>query len=99
MSAKPKPGGVITVKVGGVEYETVISSSGVQRFRKNEVIDFLFNSGKLDLNQLVYDYHAKRFSQRDYAELYMMLGYSVCGFCDVSSFGDMEIENPLWEGK
>ncbi len=91
-----KPGDVVTVSVGGVDYETVIDKDGVQRFRRNMVLDFLFKDKRLDLNQLAVDYHHKKFDQRSYAEFNMALGYSVCGFADLSSFQDMEIDNPLW---
>jgi hypothetical protein len=98
MDVKPaaRPGDVIIVKVGGNSYETVIDKAGVQRFRKNAVLDHLFNSGRLDLNQLAIDYRRGAFDQRTYAEFNMALGYSVCGFAELSSFEDMEIENPLW---
>lgn len=103
---KYKPGDIIKVKVGGIEYETYIDERGTQRFRKNSLLDFLFNSrenkkqnSKVDLNELAILFHSKNppFSQRDYAEFNMMLGYSVAGFAELSSFEDMEIENPVWE--
>jgi hypothetical protein len=91
-----KPGDVIKVKVGGVEYETVIDDRGVQRFRRNELFCHLHDSGKVDLNKLAIDYHNGKFGKREYAEFNMGLGYSVCGFADLSSFQDWEIENPVW---
>jgi hypothetical protein len=97
---KPKPGDVITVKVGGKEYDTVIDEQGVQRFKENGVLKYLFDRGALDLNEIARIYHTKKpFSQRDYAELNMMLGYSVSGWCDLSAFQDMDVKNPLWENK
>ncbi len=92
-----KPGDVIVVAVGGVDYETVIDELGVQRFRCNAIIGHLFQEKRLDLNQLAVDYYEKKFDQRAYAEFNMALGYSVCGFADLSSFEDMAIDNPLWE--
>ena len=85
------------MKVGEKTYPTFIDEDGVQRFFQNSVICHLFEAGKLDLNQLAVDYHQKKFSQVDYAELNMMLGYSVSGWCDLSSFQDMKVINPLWE--
>lgn len=38
-----KPGDVIPVKINGKVYETVISESGVQRFRSNSVLDYMFH--------------------------------------------------------
>ena len=92
----PKPGDVIKIKVGGVAYDTFIDDKGVQRFKKNSVLDYLVNTGVINLNPLVIMFASDRFTQRDYAEFNMMLGYSVDGFADLSSFQDMEIENPLW---
>lgn len=105
MKKEYKSGDIIKVKVGGVEYETYIDPNGVQRFRANSLLNFLFENrknknqnSKIDLNEIAILFHTKQpFSQRDYAEFNMMLGYSVCGFAELSSFEDMEIENPLWE--
>lgn len=85
------------VTVGGKKYETEWDGD-VQRFKANGVLKYLFERGALDLNELARIYHTKKpFSQRDYAEFNMMLGYSVSGWCDLSSFHDMEVVNPLWE--
>ncbi len=97
-----KPGDVIKVKVDGVEYDTIIDKDNVQRFRQNEVVRFIVGTGagQISLNQLAIDYQRGAnppFSERAFAEFNMMLGYSVCGFADLSFFENMEIENPLWE--
>lgn len=84
------------VKVGGIDYPAYTDINGVTRFKGNSIIEFLFKSGKLDLNQLAVDYSNGKFSKRDYAELNMMLGYSVSGFCDLSAFADMEVVTPGW---
>lgn len=89
-----KPGDTVKVKVGGVVYETVIDSNGTQRFRKNTAIDWLAED---QLNRMALDYQAKKFTQRDYLEFNMALGYSVSGLSELSAFEDLEIENPLWE--
>jgi hypothetical protein len=86
----------IKVKVNGKEYDTIIDKEGVQRFVKNDVIDYLFNSGKIDVNKLSIDFYNKKFDKRSFAEFNMMLGYSICGFRDLSFFQDWKIENPLW---
>jgi hypothetical protein len=95
--SKRNPGEVITVSVGGKEYQTIIDEYGVQRFSRSTVLDHLFESGCLDLNQLNDDYRAGKFDKRDYAEFNMALGYSVSGFADLSAFQDWEIQNPVWE--
>ena len=91
-----KPGDKITILVNGYPYETYIDEHGVQRFPMNTVIDYLHRAGRLDLNQLGVDYHHGRFDKDDYMKLNMDLGYSVCGFAELSSFEDYEIINPLW---
>jgi len=93
------------VTVGGVEYPTIITN-GVQRFIENRDFPLLKRTpltydratgmNVLDLNGLAVRYHCGEFSQREYAEANMALGYSVSGFCDLSSFQDMDVINPVW---
>lgn len=87
----------IPVVIGGVEYESIIDENGVQRFEGNEVIRYLSDTGIIDLNQLYLDYRDGKFSQRDYLEFYISLGYSVTGIAELSMFKDIRIENPKWE--
>jgi hypothetical protein len=94
---KPKPGEIIIVKVGDKPYETVIDKDGTQRFRANSLVRHLCDSGRVDLNQLCIDYQQGRFTQEEYLHFNMGLGYSVCGLAELSSFEDLEIDNPLWE--
>ncbi len=90
------PGDVIPVKVDGKKYDTIIDADGVQRFVQNDVIRRIVDLGWVNLNNLAENYHGQGgISQRDYAEFNMMLGYSMCGFSELSAFEDMEIENPL----
>ncbi len=102
-----KPGDIITITVDGRPYETYIDDSGVQRFRKDST-NILWDRwegdeydregrGTEDLNALCIAYHDKEFDQRIYMEFNMSLGYSVCGFCDLSSFNDLRLVNPLWD--
>lgn len=88
---------IIKVKIGRFQYDTVIDKQGTQRFVENSVIVHLFNTGVLDLNKLGQDYLAKKFSKKDYLELHVMLGYSISGFCDLSTFFDVKLNNPLWK--
>jgi len=101
-----KPGDKIIIKVGGIEYETVIDDAGTQRFVKNPdhwlvkqipmIYDTYLKRDIQDMNTMARRYHQGEFSQRDYAEMNMAIGYSVSGFCELSSFHDMIVENPLW---
>ena len=92
-----QPGDQITVLIDGKPYMTYIDEHNTQRFHQNEVVNFLVDSGKLDLNQICIDYHEGKFSKNHYMKFYMDLGYSVCGFFDIPSFEDCKILNPIWD--
>jgi len=96
---KEKESKPIMVKVEGKKYETRIDLRGVQRFKENSVINFLVDKEIIDLNKLAIAFQEKEFTKRDFAEFNMMLGYSVCGFAELSFFEDYEIDNPLWNKK
>lgn len=103
-----RPGDRITVLVGGQPYETVIDERGTQRFVENPsnaLVCRLRNrtdgrparpgADVADLNEMSMRYRRGEFTQREYAEMNMALGYSVDGFYELSSFEDMDIDNPL----
>ena len=58
----------------------VRDKNGVIRFQKNAIIDWLFETGRLDLNQLA----TMKFSKDDHMQIAQLLGYSVSGFGDLS---------------
>jgi len=89
----------IKIKISGKEYNTIIDEKGIQRFIKNNLICFLVDSGKIDLNHLRIDFNDNKFSKIEYAKFYMDLGYSVSGFAELDLFLNWKIENPLWEKK
>ena len=60
--------------------QEVESINGVLRFRRNKIIDFLFNSGALDLNKIA----VMEFPQEDRIQLAQLLGYSLSGFGELS---------------
>ena len=65
----------------------VMAPDGVIRFQSNEIIQWLFKSGKIDLNYIstrVQDHGGvgPKFSKDDYAQLNQLLGYSVSGYGD-----------------
>ena len=96
---KHRPEDLIWVTVGGVEYGTYIDPDGVQRFVGDPILEYLYQTGRLDFNKMAVDYHSGKYpelTQRIYAEFNMKTGYSVSGFSELSSFQDMEIINPLW---
>ena len=60
------------------------TDSGVVRFKPNTIIDYLFNSGALDLNKIA----AMPFTQDDREQLAQLLGYSLSGFGTLSYVTD-----------
>lgn len=58
----------------------VTDSEGVLRFHPNRIIRYLFDSGRLDLNEIA----AMDFDPADREQVCMLLGYSVYGFSDLS---------------
>lgn len=101
-----KPGDKIIVRVGGVGYATYIDQNNVQRFVENpdhwlvkqipKIWDDYCNDYIHDMNTMARRYRNGEFTQKDYAEMNIFTGYSVSGFCELSSFFDMIVENPLW---
>lgn len=89
---------IVKVKVGGVEYDTVLVKGDLQRFVQNDILARCVENGLIDMNRARILYHeGKMGTKRQYAEFHMAIGYSVRGFEELSLFQDMEIENPLWE--
>ena len=56
----------------------------VYRFRGNDIIQWLFNSGKLDLNEIA----QLRFDNEDRQQLAQLLGYSISGYGELDSYVD-----------
>ena len=101
-----KNGDIITITVDGRPYETYIDDHGTQRFRIDSTHPLwdrycgdIDNPGKgiEDLNQLCIAYLRNQFDQRTYMEFNMSLGYSVCGFCELSHFDHVRLVNPIWD--
>lgn len=104
---------IIEVKLNGKPYQTHIDEHGVQRFVANKALSNIVHGlvglygrigyrefealGLYGLNELSLDYHRGLIPQQDMIDLYTQMGYSVSGFCDLSYFQDLEIENPLWK--
>lgn len=57
-----------------------LDKDGVMRFKPNQIINHLFDTGKLDLNQLA----TMKFSNNDREQIAQLLGYSVSGYGDLS---------------
>lgn len=84
------------IKVGGKEYPTIFTKTGVQRFIADPLIEGLLDNGMLDLNEIEYLFLTKKpWSKRRHMEFKMALGYSISGFADLFPYA--KIENPFWE--
>jgi len=91
------PGDRFNVKVGGREYPAWIDPQGAMRFVQNDILSNLFDLKKLDLNLVGELFqHGKLGSLRSYGEFYMLLEYSVGGWCDLSSFENIRVVTPDW---
>ncbi len=60
------------------------SDDGVVRFKANKIVRFLLDSGKHTLNDLA----KMPFDQSDFEQLFQLLGYSVCGFSELSGVSE-----------
>jgi hypothetical protein len=54
---------------------------GVVRFKANAIVQFLLEAGPFDLNKI----SMMNFSQEDYTQLMQLIGYSTCGYGDLST--------------
>ena len=64
----------------------VVDEKGVVRFRENKIVDWLFHTGKLDLNELAM--MQENFDAADHMQIAQLLGYSVSGYGDLSYVTD-----------
>lgn len=60
------------------------SPRGVIRFKSNAIIEYLFRTGKLDLNEIGIMVQGGMFPAEDEVQIAQLLGYSVSGFGDLS---------------
>ena len=61
---------------------------GIIRFKPNKIIQYLFHVGKLNLNEIA----AMEFDKDDRQQLAQLLGYSICGYADLSY-----VDNKAWD--
>ncbi len=90
----------ITVLVGGAPYPAEIDEHGTLRFKRNWAVVVVHESGpRADMNQLaiIFQTSGTGLSLREYAEYHMLIGYSVDGFCDLSSFEHLEVIVPEYK--
>jgi len=69
-------------------YQPIVIVDGVARFKANSIINYLFNSGKLDLNHL----ELIHFEREDRIQIAQLLGYSLSGFQELPYVTDEDID-------
>ena len=57
-----------------------IDKRGVERFKENKIVRMLLDDGPFDMNKLA----VMNFSDEDRAQFAQLIGYSVCGYEDLS---------------
>lgn len=87
---------IIVIKINGRAFDTYLDKQGVQRFKTNTVMQYLYDKGKFDLNQMAMEYYTGNFSNDDWLTFYTSFSYSVAGLSDLSYFSAYDFDNPLW---
>lgn len=67
-----------------------IDNKGVARFQSNKIVDWLFVTQKISLNEISAMCQNSKIPKVDQMQFWQMLGYSVSGFGDLS-FADKEV--------
>ena len=62
--------------------------NGVLRFKENKIVRFLLDNGGYDMNQIA----TMSFSKEDREQFAQLIGYSLCGFGDLSYVSDETYE-------
>lgn len=60
------------------------AADGVIRFKANAIIEWLFETQRLDLNEIAVRAARGQFGQEDQMQLAQLLGYPVSGYGDLS---------------
>ena len=68
-----------------------LDDNGTARFKENQIISYLFRTGKLDLNELA----VIPFHDEDRVQLAQLLGYTVSGAGDLSYFNGSKEGNRI----
>jgi len=82
----PKPCVVMSNKHPAQPIKT--DTHGVRRFKENKIVRYLLDAGPFDMNHLA----ILPFSKDDHAQFAQLIGYSVCGFGDLSYVDDETFE-------
>lgn len=70
----------------------VLDEKGTPRFKGNKIVEWLFNTGKLNLNDVSVLVHQGKLPLEDYVQLTQLLGYSTSGWGDLSTSPEELVE-------
>ena len=68
--------------------EIVTDAQGTRRFRANPIVRWLLDAGPFDMNTIA----VTPFSDEDREQFAQLIGYSVCGFAELSYVSDEAVE-------
>jgi hypothetical protein len=68
------------------KHRIIEDEHGTYRYEQNRLIDWLWRSGKVDLNVMRIAYCHGAFSREEYMQFYRDMGYSLSGFEEI--FGE-----------
>ena len=76
--------------------QPAVMRDGVERFKENHIVRYLLDAGPFDLNQLA----MIPFSQENRQQFAQLIGYSVCGYEELSYVedGDLTVAHPVGGG-
>lgn len=66
----------------------VVLDDDIPRFKENKIVTFLLRAGPYDMNKLA----LMPFSKEDWEQFAQLIGYSVCGFEELSYVSDEAVE-------
>ena len=61
---------------------------GTLRFKENKIVRYILDEGGIDMNHLA----EKKFPKEDRVQFAQLIGYSLCGFGDLSYVSDEDYE-------
>lgn len=79
-----------------VEHPTqpIVTVDGIDRFKPNDIVKYLLEAGPFDMNALA----LIPFSNEDREQFAQLIGYSICGFGDLSYVSDETYQRAVTDG-
>lgn len=93
-----KAGDRIMIRIGAKPVLTYIDERGIQRILPNRIIrDVAETNRSLDLNMIAALHAQGNYSLQEYLEYDLLTNWSVCGFCELSRYQFLDVDNPVWD--